>query len=565
MHVSISRLSLLATAVLLACKPSDRGDAGAASGENGGTVVMTIAGEPDFLIPPFIELATGNQVADLIFDRLAEPGLDLNTFGDRGFEPELAESWTWGADSLSISFKLNSRARWHDGRPVTSRDVRFTHQLYTDSTAASPVAGLLTNIDSVSTPDSLTAVFWFKRRHPEQFFDASYQMRILPEHALSRIRRSDLRSSEFNRRPIGSGPFRFVRWEPGALVELAADTTNYRGRPKLDRVIWSIAPGYPPALAKLLAGEADFIEFVPPPVVPQIREKPELELRPYGSLDYGFVQLNLRDQANARRPHPLFGDRALRRALSMAVDRPAIVRNVFGDNGRVAFGPFTRAVATADTTIAQLPYDTAAAARLLDSLGWRDRNGDGVRERNGRQLRFSLAFPTSSAIRRQAATLLQESFRKVGARVDIEPYELTAFSSRLRDGKFDAAMNAWHLDPSPGVVRQSWGGEAARSGGVNYGKYESQQFDAYMDSAAHEMDLERARAHWRRAYETIIADAPAIFLYETVNNVGVHKRVRTPGMRADAWWSDVRDWSIPEAERIPRDRIGAGAAPAPAR
>jgi peptide/nickel transport system substrate-binding protein len=562
MRTTIAGLSLFTIAAMAACaseRPSPGGDAA----EYGGTVVMTIAGEPDFLIPPFIELSSGNQVADLLFDRLAEPGMELNTFGDRGFEPELSESWTWSADSLSIAFKLNPRARWHDGKPVTSRDVRFTYELYTDSTAASPIASLLESIDSVTTPDSLTAVFWFARRHPEQFFDASYQMRILPEHALAGIKRSELRSSAFNRNPIGSGPFRFVRWEPGAVVEIAADTTNYRGRPKLDRVIWSIAPGYPPALAKLLAGEADFIEFVPPPVVPQLKEKPELELRPYGSLDYGFVQFNLRDRRNAQRPHPIFGDREVRRALTMAVDRSAIARNLLGENGRIAFGPFTRAIAMADTTIAQLPYDTAAARRLLDSLGWRDANGDGTREKGGRQLRFSLSFPTSSAIRRQAATLLQESFRRVGARVDIEPFEFTAFSSRLRDGTFDAALNAWHLDPSPGVVRQSWSGEAARSGGVNYGKYESASFDALIDSAAAQMDLGRARALWRRAYETIVADAPAIFLYETVNQVGVHRRLRTPGMRADAWWSELRDWSIPVAERIPRDRIGA--APAPAR
>ena len=161
MRSPLSRVSLLAIAALAACTSSERPGSDGAAAEHGGTVVMTIAGEPDFLIPPFIELASGNQVADLIFDRLAEPGIELNTYGDRGFTPELAESWTWSADSLSISFTLNPRARWHDGKPVTSRDVRFTHQLYIDPAAASPVASLLTNIDSVSTPDSLTAVFWF--------------------------------------------------------------------------------------------------------------------------------------------------------------------------------------------------------------------------------------------------------------------------------------------------------------------------------------------------------------------------------------------------------------------
>jgi peptide/nickel transport system substrate-binding protein len=549
------RLPAFVALLTAACQTSDRATPAVDPSEYGGAAVITIAGEPDILLPPYVQLITGIQVVDAVFDRLAEPGMEMNTVGDRGFTPELADSWTWARDSMSIAFKLNPKARWHDGRPVRASDVRFTLQLYADPEAASVVAPLITNIDSVSTPDSLTAVFWFKRRHPEQFFDAVYQMRILPEHLLSGIKRSELQSSEFARHPVGSGPFRFVRWEPGSVVEVAADTAYYRGRPKLDRVIWTMAPGYQPASAKLLAGEADFLEFLIPPLVPEVEKNANLSLRPYGSLDYGFAVFNLHDPANPSRPHPLFGDRALRRALTMATDRPSIVQNVFGRLAVPALGPFTRAVATADTTIAQIPYDTAAARALLDSLGWRDANGDGVRERNGRQLRFSIAYPTSSLVRKNMATLLQESFRRVGARVDLEPFELTQFSSRLTDGKFDAAMNAWHLDPSPGVIRQAWSGEAARGAGVNFGKYESAAFDAEVDTASHALDAGEARVHWRAAYQTIVDDAPAIWLYETRNYAGAHKRLRTPGLRPDAWWANLKDWSIPAAERIDRDRM----------
>lgn len=550
-HLILPSLTAL---VLAGCQSSDRA-AAADPGEYGGTAVMTIAGEPDILLPPYVQLITGIQVADALFDRLAEPGMEMNTRGDAGFTPELADSWTWASDSMSIAFTLNPAARWHDGRPLRASDVRFTWQLYVDPDAATVVAPLLTNIDSVTTPDSLTAVFWFARRHPEQFFEASYQMRILPEHLLSSVKRAELRSSEFARHPVGSGPFRFVRWEPGAVVEVAADTGYYRGRAKLDRVIWTISPGYQPASAKLLAGEADFLEFLIPPLVPEVRKNPNLSLREYGSLDYGFAVFNLRDPARPTRPHPILGERGVRRALTMATDRSRIVQNVFGDLARQALGPFTRAVATADTSVAQIPYDTAAAAALLDSLGWRDGNGDGVRERNGRQLRFSIAYPTSSLIRRNMATLLQESFRRIGARVDLEPFELTQFSSRLSEGRFDAAMNAWHLDPSPGVIRQAWGGEAARGSGVNYGKYISAEFDAAVDTASHALDAAVAQQHWRRAYQTIVDDAPAIWLYETRNYAGAHKRLRTPGLRPDAWWANLKEWSIPAAERIDRDRV----------
>src|SRR5688500_7680307 len=125
------------------------------------------------------------MVFDQIFDRLAEIGDSLNVVGDAGFKPRLARRWTWARDSLSIAFTIDSTARWHDGRPVRAEDVRFTFELYTDPTTGAHLAPSLGNIDSVSVTDSLTAVFWFKRRATQQFFDATYHMKVLPRHLLA--------------------------------------------------------------------------------------------------------------------------------------------------------------------------------------------------------------------------------------------------------------------------------------------------------------------------------------------------------------------------------------------
>src|SRR6202042_696556 len=120
-------------------------------------------------------------VTGLLFDRLAEIGDRMNTIGDGGFQPELADRWAWSADSLSIAFHLDPRARWHDGVPVRSADVRFTYRMDRDSSVGTEITTQIARIDSVTTPDSLTAVFWFHQRYPEQFFDATYQMLICPE------------------------------------------------------------------------------------------------------------------------------------------------------------------------------------------------------------------------------------------------------------------------------------------------------------------------------------------------------------------------------------------------
>ena len=549
-----TRVPLALPFLLLACSRADEAPR-AAEGSPGGTLVVAAA-EPDALFPPLIASLAAKVTTDLMFDHLAEIGEGLNTVGDAGFVPRLADRWAWAADSLSIAFHLDPRARWHDGRPVRADDVRFTYHAYTNTEAPSPQAESVRDVDSVTVRDSATAVFWFARRSPEQFFQAVYHMSIVPAHPFAGIKPADWATSDAARAPVGSGRFRFAKWAPGSTIELVADTANYRGRPKLDRVVMSVVTDAATAPTRLLTGAADFFERLSPETIAQVPEHPDVRLVPYPALGYGFLYFNLLDGA-AQRPHPVLGDRAVRRALTQALDRPAMVRNVFGDAAALGVGPFTRASSSADTTIAQIAHDPAAAARALDSLGWRDADGDGVREKGGRPLAFTILVPATSAQRIKYAVLMQEQLRGAGVKVAVEQLDFAAFSERLAKGTFDAAVHLWSVDPSPATVRQMWSTAALRANkGMNYGSYSNPAFDAAVDSAAQSFDPSRARAHYRRAYETIVADAPAVWLYESRPVAGVHRRIRVVGMRADAWWAELADWSIPASERIDRDRIG---------
>jgi peptide/nickel transport system substrate-binding protein len=550
-------LALALPLLLLACggekAATDQPAGGAAPA--GGTLVVAGA-DPHALFPPVIGFLQEKVLTDLLYDHLAEIGTALSTVGDAGFRPRLADRWTWAPDSLSIAFHLDPRARWHDGRPVTAEDVRFTYAAYTDATVGSPTAENLRDIDSVTVRDSSTAVFWFGRRSPEQFFTAVYHMSVLPAHPYRGVKPGDYATSEAARRPVGSGRFRLARWEPGTTVEVVADTTNYRGRPRLDRVVWSVVADARTAPTRLLTGAADFFERLSPEVIAQLPEHPDVRIARYPGLDYSFMWFNLLDGASAR-PHPVLGDRAVRRALTQALDRRAIVASVFDSLAAPALGPFVRSSSVADTTIPQIAYDSLAAARALDSLGWRDANGDGVRENGARPLAFTILVPATSASRIKFAVLIQEQLRRIGARVAVEQLDGNAMQQRLAGGSFDAAMGNWQADPSPGTVRQMWGGDATRAKkGVNFGSYASAAFDAQVDSGSATFDAARAKAHFRRAYATIVADAPAVWLSEARPVAGVHRRVHVVGMRADAWWADLADWSIPEGQRIDRDRIG---------
>src|SRR3989454_1984518 len=214
---------------------------GACTGDYCGTVVIAAAGEPDILLPPVTELSPSRDVYDQLFLKLADLGMSENTIGDEDFQPQLAERWEW-AGPVTLVFHLDPRARWQDGRAVTAGDVVFTYDAYTDSLVNSPFRSSLRLISAVTTRDSLTAVFRFRQRYPEMFYDAGYQMRILPAHLLRTIPRDQWRSAPFGRAPVGDGPYRFVAWKAGESLELAADSTFYLGRPHIRRVIVRFTP-----------------------------------------------------------------------------------------------------------------------------------------------------------------------------------------------------------------------------------------------------------------------------------------------------------------------------------
>lgn len=536
------------------------GGEAAGDGEGRGTVIVAVAADADFLLPPLVQQLVGKQVFDQIYDPLAIAPATMNTLGDAGFEPRLATSWTWSADSLAVTFAIDPRARFHDGHPVRASDVRFSAELIKDPAVASRLAGALANLDSITTPDSLHATAWLGRRTSEQFYTLVSNLPIMPEHLLSGVPRDKLRESDAARNPVGSGRYRFRRWVPGSLIELVADTSNYRGRPSIDRLIWSVSPDPTSLWARLVSEEADLVEVLRGEPLTKVAAAPATRTVPYLSLDYAYVTFNTRVERGSRAPHPIFADAGVRRALAMATDRTTLVRNVFDTLAHVSAGPFVRAQWTADTTLAQPRFDVAAARALLDSLGWRDTNGDGTREKNGRPLAFSLAFPTSSTPRRLSATLLQSQWKEVGADVRLEDLENNTFGGRMVAGKFDAVMNGQHADPSPSDLRQSFGSpEAPNSGSSNYGAYASAEVDAAIDSAAVEFDTGRAKALYRRAYQRIVDDAAAIFLYEPKMMAGLHRRIETGPLRTDGWWITVGDWKIDPARRLARDRIPLGA------
>lgn len=551
-------LAVGALAALASCNgKSDNGQPAAAESSGGGTMVIAAAIEPTTLFPPRSTNSQESAVIASVFDRLAEIGQSLNAAGDAGFTPRLADSWRWAPDSLSIAFALNPRARWHDGVPVRAEDVRYSFHVYTSPTVASDKRSLLGNIDSVSVKDSLTAVFWFKRRTPQQFLDATYSLFILPAHLLASMPDSALADSPFSRAPIGSGRFRFAKWNAGAALELQSDTANYRRPAGLDRVIWSFVGDAGSAVVKLVANEADFLEKVQPDVLSQVASASQLRLVTYDPLGYSFVGMNLRvrrwQASKSTAPHPIFGDVRVRRALTMAVDRAKVVRTVYDSLGTVSLAASPRVLIPDTAALHPLAYNVAAAKALLDSAGWTDANGDGIREHNGQKLSIELLIAAGRVLPGRIALLLQSAFKDVGAELKVVSIDPTSLGPRIDASDYDACLCGYTTNPGNQGMRQTW----MSRGALNSQGYADPAFDALVDSALTTFSPGKSNGYWTRALQLSIDDAPSIWLYEVRTPVAIHKRIRMAPMRADGWFANLADWTVDPAQRIARDGAAA--------
>jgi peptide/nickel transport system substrate-binding protein len=543
-------ISLLAATVVLAACAGDR----SANGTGGGTVIVSMGADAATLFPVVVTDETSAFITTQIFDHLADIGDDMATIGDFGFTPRLAKSWDWSKDSTSISYHIDPAARFHDGVPVRSNDVRYSFRLINEPALASPLAPLVTNVDSVSTPDSLTATFWFKKHLPEEFYDVAYQIFIVPEHVYGKVKPAEMNTSEVLRHPIGSGRFRLANWVPSERIELISDTANYHGRAKLDRVVVLVAQAPDASATAVLTGAADFYQAFPFDEATRLDSNKTVRGLPYTQMGYGFLGLRVRARKSKTTPHPVLGELAVRRAISMSLDRAGMLTNVFGTVGIPAHGPVPAHAFTEDTTIRLPAYDTSAAKALLDSAGWHV-GPNGIRQKNGRPLKFEVMIPASSSVRSRYGDLIREQLRRVGIQADLGKVPFSTFVPRQSSGDFDALMMVQQTDPSVSGTKQYWSSEGEKAG-TNYLGYFNPKVDALLDSAGHSGDPTAVKQLASRAYRAIVDDAPAVWLYDAATLAAINRRIDLKPFRGDGWWAHLADWSIPPDKRIDRDRIG---------
>jgi peptide/nickel transport system substrate-binding protein len=507
-----------------------------------GTVVVAATGEPSSLVPPLVYETLGRDISDQIYQRLAYLEPRASPIDTAAFRPGLAERWE-RVDSLTWRFHLRKRARWQDGRPVTADDVVFSFDAFSDSTLDAGARGYLAGRVLAIAEDSSTVLIRFTDPSPEQLYDATYHVRVLPRHIWDSIPRGRWAADTALGHLVGTGPYHIQSWERGRFLILAADTVEADPgqMPAIRRAVWRFAPDPDATLNLVLSHEADLMETVgAPDRVQRVARDTNYRTVTYPAAVYGFLAFRVADHAG--KPHPVLGDRELRRALTAAVDRRTLARAIFGEGTRVPPGPMSQLLWIWDDSASVVPFDSTQAKAAVARLQARRPIGS-----------IDILVPATSSTRRQLAQAIQEAWRKAGVSATVTAVEFPVFQERLTKGRFDSYIGAYLDEPSPRGLADQW----TRSGwtALNHGRYGNPAFDSLLTAASRQGDVRSARRLWREALDTLNADAPAIFLYALANVAAVQRRLEDVELDPYSWASGLPGWKIDRKRALARDSV----------
>ncbi len=493
---------------------------GGGAGEAGGrTLVLGYAEDLQTLNPV---VSTDQNANDLMYPLLYTPLVTYDTA--YRVRPWLARSWTL-SDS-DVVFELRSDVRWQDGKPVTAEDVKFTFDLAKNPATASPLAAAyLADVEGAEVLGPHRIRFRFSESHAQPLQDFVWPP--VPKHVLEGVDPAHLANAPFGRHPVGSGPYRVVRWDAGQEILLQAVDSfpaALGGPAGIRRVSYRILPEATTRLQELLRGDLQVDGPLEPQEAPRLEGARHARLADFPWRQFTYIGWNTRDS--------LFRDPAVRRALTMAIDRNALLQATLYGHGRPAVGPIPPWHPYAPH-LQPLPYDPDSARALLARAGWRDTDGDGILDRNGVPFRFRLLASQANATFPDLVQMIQAQLKKVGVDVQPELLEWQTVLSRHRARDFQAVLTNWVLDNFRVDPRPLFSTRAANTpGSANRSSYSNPVADSLMDVGTRTTDSAVARRTWA-AFERILRrDQPFTFLFWNDELAGVSRDLE--GVHMDA-------------------------------
>jgi len=511
----------------------------------GGEVVVQIGADPPGLNPN-TNTESDYWGSQIVSGHVYETLVTNDRYDDPKFRivPALAERWEVSADKLTYTFHLRKGVRWHDGSPFSARDVIATFDKIQDpSSKAASMRSYTQHLESYRRLDDDTVEFRIKKPYFLLMDGVFASVVIQPAHIiepLSGVNYSEATSNPLIRAPIGTGPFRFASWVSGQAITLTRND-SYWGRPAyLDRLAFRIVSEAPIALELAERGELD--------VVTRIRAnqwsrltRSALRARFHRSLFYdaSYAWIGW----NSSRPY--FRDATVRKALTMLVDRPGIINALEFGLAMPTTCHFYWASAACDKQLLPIPYDPVRAIELLERAGWVDRDGDGVRDREGLRFRFSFLVPSGSEQAARMATKMKEDFARAGIELVLQRVEWSAFVRRLTSHDFDACTLAWVGNPRDDPT-QIWA-TSSIEGGSNFVSFSNPVADRLMEEARAELDDERRDAMYRELGRILYEEQPYTWMYVRPQMSLISKRLR--GVRNTLFGWVFEDWWVAEQGR----------------
>ncbi|MCU1242820.1 MAG: Oligopeptide transporter, periplasmic oligopeptide-binding protein OppA [Candidatus Acidoferrum typicum] len=478
-------LILATLATLLGCSRSARNDPS--------SLTFLIESNPTNLDPRYATDSYSQRIDGLLFSGLLQRDAQMNLHGD------LADTWEI-PNPLTYAFHLHPGVHFHDGRPLTSADVKSTFDFILNPANRSPKRGAFRLVASINTPDPVTVVFHLKE--PYASFPVNLVRSttgIVPANA----------PADFSRHPIGSGPFRFVSQSQDSEVIVERNPEYFGAAPQISRVRFRIVPDAIVRALELRKGSADLeLSSLAPDMIPVLAKQSGLSVTEGPGANLTYLGLNLED--------PILAHREVRQALACATDREALIRYLLHGQAQIAAGVLPPTNWAYEPGVTQYRLDAARAGQLLDSAGY-------TRQQDGVRLHLTLKTSTDEQYRLIGAAL-QDQWRRVGIDLELRPLEQATLLSDALKGNFQINLLRWvGATSDPDFFEFAFSSKRFPPDGANRGHYRNPRIDALTDQIRTEMDREKRKALCSEAQKILANDLPYLPMWFT-DVVSVHRR-----------------------------------------
>lgn len=493
--------------------------------------VNNIGSEPAVITPYIDKDAYGSQVQGPVLESLVSRNPE--TFE---FEPFLAESFEVSGDGLTFKFVLRREACFSDGKPVTADDVVFSfNTLMGEGIDSERQKGYFDNVASCTKVDERTVLFKMKRPYFKAM-EVCGGLEIIPRHIYQWTK-----AEEYNKRNallVGSGPYVLKEWKSGQRIVQVPNERYWTERPAYNRVVFRFIQNPQAALQSFLNGDID--QFIPLPDQylaytkdAEFTSKFKYYLLTIPNAGYRYVGWNL--------TKPCFKDKETRQALTMLIDRMAIINTIQKKQSIPLSGPFAPMTPQYDQSIAPLPYAPEEARKKLAAAGWK-LNADNLLERAGQVFKFDLAIPSQTPEYQKISEYIKEQLKKAGITVVISPYEFSVLVDRLDNRQFDAAMLGW-TGGIEGDPFQIWHSKSIANKGSNFVSFRNAEADKLIDEGRATLDEAKRMQIWHKLHRLIAEEQPYTFLSYAMQRRFINGRFEntTPTKNGLNPW----DWFVP--------------------